>query len=242
MHRSIKDVININSIRSDKQEKIDQSVKALCSDLFSFVERNANIREKVRAKHIFCEKSNLNLHDLENKHNEALFFFWFCFDYVNIQGMTMYQYFLQKFSNELQESTLRVAPFLLALTIEPVVVQSKSEDDFSIIGNNIFTKQVEQMKGIDKPFVEVNKGDLLLGWTVKLGYEKRLIGPFISINSEKTNLYNGIIIHMFEREKMKRTLPSWRTFMKTNGYMFLFPAKLQKQSVKNIADSKNEQS
>jgi hypothetical protein len=230
MEHTIKDVVNIESLRIEKQQKIDNSVKETCANLFYFVERNANIREKVRAKHIFCEQTKLSLDELEDTKNKEFFFYWFCFDYVNIQGFTMYQLFLKQNSNNMPESSLRVSAFLLALTIEPIIVQSVSNDKRYIKGKNIFTNEVEQISSYNIPYNNTAIGDLLIGWTVKLGFEKKIIGPYTVINNEKALLYSKRINKMYLEEMNRKQLPSWRSFMKLFGFIYLYPKNINTYS------------
>jgi hypothetical protein len=223
MRRTIKDVVDIDSLRNKKQKGIDTIVKELCSNLFYFVERNANIREKVRAKHIFCEQSGLSLAQLEETNMKEKFYFWLCFDYVNIQGMTMFQLFLQQQGTRMSEKALRVVAFLLALTIEPINVKSISADKKKIVGKNIFTNDVEEIKSYDSPYNTVCESDLIIGWTARLGYEKKIIGPYTVITSQKALLYSKEIVTMYSNELDRIQLPSWRSFMKIHGIHFLFP-------------------
>ncbi|OZM56080.1 hypothetical protein CIB95_13300 [Lottiidibacillus patelloidae] len=223
MNHTIKDIVHIESLRHDKQQKIDHSVKETFADLFYFVERNANIREKVRAKHIFCEQTGLSLVELEDLKTKEIFSFWFCFDYVNIQGFTMYQLYLKQNSRTISESSLRVSAFLLALTIEPLLVENISSDKKCIVGKNVFTKEVQQISSFELPYNNTNIGDIIIGWTVKLGYEKKIISPFTVINSQKALLYSKRINKRYQEELNRKELPSWRSFMKLFGFIYLFP-------------------
>jgi hypothetical protein len=224
MHRTIKDVVNINSLRNEKQKGIDNHVKELFSDLFHFVERNANIREKVRAKHIFCEQSNMSLVQLEEGEIQKKFRFWLCFDYVNIQGMTMFQLYLQQHAAKVSENTLRVVAFLLALTLEPIIVTTISKCKTVLSGKNILTNEVKEIRSFDQPYTNICKDDLVVGWTAKLGYDKKIIGPYTVITNKKALSYSNDIIKMYYYEKMRVDLPSWRSFMKLHGINFLFPS------------------
>ena len=68
--------------------------------------RYTNIREKVRASHLFKELVNLPHEAALSDSHEQLFFQWFAFEYVTIQGKTLLQLFLADQAKQKTESFL----------------------------------------------------------------------------------------------------------------------------------------
>jgi hypothetical protein len=216
LNKNNNDIIDIVKLKEKKQQHVNKTVDELLHEFFYLLQRNTNIREKVRAKHFFCKGANLELVQLEHEPYLSHFQYWFAFDYVNIQGKTMYQQYLH---TELKDRHYRVGALLLAYIIEPIIISEISGKTCK--GENIFTEKIETLQLV-KGSLNANVGDLILCRTVFIGYEKQLLGPYSVINKNKVIEVRNKMLATFKFEKTERQIMSWQSYMKRSGFKFLF--------------------
>ncbi|RBW71439.1 hypothetical protein [Bacillus taeanensis] len=210
------DLINMEMLRKQKQQTYDAAIENLYDHYFFYLERRINIREKVRARHIFCNIVGIEPSHLLLERWEDHFEHWFAFDYRNIQGTTMFDRFLRENNTKWTEPMLKVSALFLLITLEPVVVTSGCKNNLLEV-KNIFTAQNEQVKIMKNSIHDIHNGDLLLIRKIKSGFRMMMIGPYWKIDYDKANA----VIQKIEKDfkNFQKEFPgcAYRTFLKING-------------------------
>ncbi|UZW67241.1 hypothetical protein OC195_06130 [Priestia flexa] len=89
MANNHQDIIDLIEIRKEKQSQTDDAIQSFYDEYVLFVMRYTNIREKVRASHLFRERTGLSQEQMQLSDKEYLFQHWFAFDYVTIQVLNI---------------------------------------------------------------------------------------------------------------------------------------------------------
>ncbi|PLR79144.1 hypothetical protein CU633_01900 [Bacillus sp. V3-13] len=216
--------LNLDHYRSQKQAQAEKSVQHLLRLAGDYTERNTNIREKVRAKHIFRKKLGLRNGHILTAVEEELFEQWFLFDYQTIQGFTMLSLFLKNQASNLTEPEMIQGALFLSSVLEPFTVISVDE------GNDELTVQdfsSEMTFPVFSKLHPLQSQNLQYVFIRKIPALKRdiAISPLFAVNGPEvfTKLENSFI-----EQKCEDASLSWRTFLKKNAILFLYEG-LRKQ-------------
>lgn len=214
MDRSI---LDLNSYREDKQVQGEKHAQRLLELADHYTERHANIREKVRAKHIFRKMLGLPPDSsFSPTHNEA-FQDWFLFDYKTIQGSSMFSLFLKNNSRQLTEPDLIQGALFLTSVMEPVEFI-----EADLVKKDLYFKSFEG----DVPFYMrhqrmdislASAGDLFFIRRIPLIYLDYGLGPVFRISGRNT-IKNMKSAYAEAKEKYPEL--TWRAFLKTNALLF----------------------
>jgi hypothetical protein len=210
------DLIDMKMLREQKQQVNDEMIEALYNQYFFYLERHMNIREKVRAKHIFCNIAGIEPAQLLLDRWKEHFEHWFAFDYRNIQGKSMFDRFLRESNLKLTEPMLKVSALFLMTTLEPVIVTKCCTNNLLEV-NNIFISQSEQVNSMKASFHDVHNGDLLFMRKVKSGFRMMMIGPYLKIDKQKISPVIKKIETDFETFQQEFPGRAFRTFLKMHA-------------------------
>ncbi len=112
------DVSNFKAYRDQKQTEADQALHELYESYFSWLEKNTNLREKVRAKHIFKEKTDMHPDKLNETSWLLQFEHWFAFDYVTVIGSRMFDLFVRKNQGYMTKKMLELSGLIMTSAIQ----------------------------------------------------------------------------------------------------------------------------
>ncbi|MEH7556512.1 nicotinate phosphoribosyltransferase [Priestia megaterium] len=207
------ELINFNEIREQKQLQSDNAICDFYNQYFFFVNRYTNIREKVRASHLFKELVNLPHEAPLSDSHEQLFFQWFAFEYVTIQGKTLLQLFLADQAKQKTESFLIQGAFFLTSVLEPIIV-SKVPNSFFLKGYTPLTNEQVIIKDVRGRFANLEEQQVIWIRKIKsIGYDV-LIDSFFLGHKQR-------IEQLVTQYNDKKNAMTWRSFLKQQAIYYV---------------------
>ena len=174
-------LIDFQQVKDKKQNHIERSLTELYELFFSYMEHEANIREKVRAKQLFAHKTKVPGELVLEQPNTLHFEHWFAFDYVTVIGSRMFDLFIREKKGELTKTMLDLSGFMMLMSLEPVRV--KEVYDNSVIIESLYTGEIREANFfIIIP--ELKKGEFSFVRTLRAGFKEMVFGPAFSIDAK----------------------------------------------------------
>lgn len=196
-------IVYLHNLREEKENQLVSFVSQHVSAAHTYVEREVNIREKVKAKHIFSEQISLEKGVVFSSLQEKLFNDWFTYDYVTISGMTIYQSYIKNENGQKHPLDSVVHALFMASVLEPFKV-------IKTVGENIHAKKLltgeECVIKTDRKVEEVDPSSILFLRSIPL-LDGQLCVSDMFIQQDHT------LIDLLLRE-FKKSNESWRTFLK----------------------------
>ncbi|TYS19793.1 hypothetical protein FZC78_01820 [Rossellomorea vietnamensis] len=211
-------LINLASYKDKKQQQAERHTEELYTQSLLYLERETNIREKVRAKFIFSKKFSLSLELAESGSAlDTLFRQWLLFDYKTAANKTVFHQFLQVKADGMTETDRMLGALFLTAAWEPVEVLEIDCYENSTIVQNILHKHKE---AVVNPFTQegaLKSGDLAFIRKIPLVSKGMLIGPAFRVKDGE--IFRGLLDH-YENRSMDRGI-AWRGFLKENAARFI---------------------
>ncbi|KKI91644.1 hypothetical protein WQ54_13545 [Bacillus sp. SA1-12] len=132
---TMNNIIHFQALRKEKEKQLSSFICQHAASLHHYVARDVNIREKVKAKHIFSEKVGCVPTSIFSKMEEQLFLDWFAYDYATIRGITIYQTFVEQLSKKGHPLDRIVHALFMASVLEPFKV-------IKCDGNHIYAEKL----------------------------------------------------------------------------------------------------
>jgi hypothetical protein len=217
---SEKDIIKLEPVRKKKQQEYDRALEFMYVSYFSYLRRHANIREKVRAKHIFREQTGLSQEQLLEKTWENQFEHWFAFDYRNIQGGRMFDLYLKEEKKRMTEPMFVLAALLLTIVLEPIIVEGVYHKG-KIKAVNPFEKKPQIIFGQSYPFSDIRSGDLLFIRKIKSAYQMTMLGPYLRVPHTEKNRTLEQLDADYKKFLQTHEEATLRTFLKASALQYI---------------------
>lgn len=169
-------LVDLQKVKKNKQKVIQNTFVDLYDWMFTFVQYEANLREKVRAKHLFCHKLGLDNNKELDPSLQVHFEHWLLFDYVTVVGSRLFDLFVRAKKSDMSKQMLELSGILMLTHLELFQVHDNKDDTVSV--HPIFdetNKIIEASPYLFEPDVKV--GDLVFMRISMVGFEKRIIGP-----------------------------------------------------------------
>ncbi len=212
MANNHQDIIDLIEIRKEKQSQTDDAIQSFYDEYVLFVMRYTNIREKVRASHLFRERTGLSQEQMQLSDKEYLFQHWFAFDYVTIQGRTLLQQFISEKAATRNETFLIQSALFLTSVLEPIIV-SKVCESFYVKGYSPLTNKQVIIKDVKGRFKNTDVEKVLWVRKIKsLGYDVLVGSYFIQAEASMEKLHQSLN----QNEKL-----TWRQFLKRYAVAYL---------------------
>ncbi|MFV2049349.1 hypothetical protein ACEWK1_18550 [Metabacillus sp. YM-086] len=196
-------IVYLHNLREEKENQLVSFVSKHISATHMYVERQVNIREKVKAKHIFSEQISLEKGVVFSSLQDKLFNDWFTYDYVTISGMTIYQSYIKNANGQKHPLDSVVHALFMASVLEPFKV-------IKTVGENIHAKKLltgeECVIKTDRKVEEVAPSSILFLRSIPL-LDGQLCVSNIFIQQDDT-LIDELLT------EYKKSSESWRTFLK----------------------------
>ncbi|WP_026690698.1 hypothetical protein [Alteribacter aurantiacus] len=176
-------IVDFEQMKKKKQTIYEQALMDVYGLLFSYVEKHANLREKVRAKHLFTHKAGLSNTQLDKTY-QLHFEHWFVFDYVTVIGSRVFDMFVRESKNDLTKPMLDLCGHLMLMTLEPVKVNKVSGESITV--ERLITG-VEQEVQCFLISPNVTEGDYGFMRLAPVGFSTKIIGPGFSIDQREVN-------------------------------------------------------
>ncbi len=207
MENTIKD---LEAYRKQKQAKGEENALALYRKAQKDSAVNANIREKVRARHIFREAAGLPGGIPFSSEQEEVFEDWFLFDYISIRGFTMFNLFLRRNTGQLAEADLIQGALFLSSVLQPVKIE-RAEGE-KLAAYDILTGEKLQLKAAES--ISLEEGHSYFIRCIPVFSRTFCFGPAFPMDNTDAVVerYNEAV-----REGM-----TYRPFLKKTAVAFLF--------------------
>lgn len=139
-------IVHLHKFRNKKQLQGEEASFQLIEKVKRYSERHLNIREMVRAKHIFKLHLQLKEEDEIPSSMYQLFTDWLIFDYQTIHGVSVFQLFLQRQRTQMHEYEMIQAALCMAAVMEPLLITNY--DGKTIVGYDL--NEEEQVVSLNK--------------------------------------------------------------------------------------------
>ncbi|MBT2691171.1 hypothetical protein J7I93_23845 [Bacillus sp. ISL-47] len=210
-------ILNLNSFRETKQLQGEKNAVQLYTLAGDYTERTANIREKVRAKHLFRKTLGLSPEAAFTALQNGVFQNWFLFDYKTIQGSTMFSLFLKNNSRQLSEPDLIQGALFLTSAMEPIRVKKFDRNVITAVGAE--HESSFQMRHMDGDLPDMSAGEWFFIRKIPIQMFDIAMGPILPIKDKVTV---DRMLEAYSEAKLKFPELTWRAFLKTNVLYFLF--------------------
>lgn len=196
-------IVYLQNLREEKENQFVSFVSKHRSSIHTYVDRQVNIREKVKAKHIFTDLVNCEKGAVFSPLEERLFLDWFTYDYLTIRGMTIYQSFIEYSNRQSHPLDSVVHALFMASVLEPFKVIKYSGKH--IYAEKILTGEECVIKtNINKP--DLNETDTLFLRTIPV-LDAQLCVSELFFQPDHF-MVESLLTHY------KKSTDSWRTFLK----------------------------
>ncbi|PTX65045.1 hypothetical protein C8P63_101269 [Melghirimyces profundicolus] len=209
-------IIDFSRRRTRWQKEQFRAFHRLIRQLFRYVESETNLREKVRARHLFSSLTGV-LPPGRKERKDEWFQIWYALDYLNIQGARHLDRYMEKYRSRLSDKDLQLMAALLASYFS---VYRLEESD-------------RRMRVVREAFRKGEKGDKVLGAgsspsasglyflrPVKVGVQYTPLGPAVPVTPVQKEWMEEWLESVYRQEKEQRGQPSplpWRMFMQQWG-------------------------
>ncbi|WP_442595543.1 hypothetical protein [Neobacillus sp. D3-1R] len=218
MNEKEESVFDLVSYRDQKQLQAEKNAKSIYSLATDFAIRYSNIREKVRAKHLFRQQIYFHQELPLPNYLEELFQQWFLFDYHTIQGETMFSLFLKNYSNRLTEPEMILGALFLTTYVEPFEIIEVSQESRTMLVRDALEAKKFTITLCSNEITYGNKGEYVFLRRLPLVTKDWAVGPVFSVPSNE--LAKQVIFSFMESKKNNSSL-TWRAFLKRQGYFLL---------------------
>jgi hypothetical protein len=211
-------LINLASYKRKKQQQAEEHTEDLYQQSLLFLERETNIRERVRAKFFFLKKFSLPFEGVpEGSDLDILFRQWLLFDYKTAANKTVFHQFLNKNAGQMAETDRMLGALFLTAAWEPVEVMEIDCDENSLIVQNMIHKHSEVVVYPSRKGSNWKAGDLVFMRKIPLVTKGMLIGhPFRVKDGE---VFAGLMDH-YESVSKDHSI-TWRSYLKENAARFI---------------------
>ncbi|WP_096189769.1 hypothetical protein [Evansella halocellulosilytica] len=205
-------LVDFQKMKEKKQSDAENTLLDLYESLFQYIEKEANLREKVRAKHIFAHKVGIPKGEPMASDIHMHFEHWFAFDYITVVGSRMFDLFIRDKKETMSKKMLELSSFLLLMTFEPVRLQETEKNYVNY--KSIITKENKQATPFIFP-IEGKYDDIVLIRTVQTGFKQMMIGPTIPLND------HGAALITKKLENHQNSVIHKRKYLKEYGIDYL---------------------
>ncbi|MFB5663916.1 hypothetical protein [Alteribacillus sp. HJP-4] len=162
------------AFRREKQQNADENLIKLLTDFEQWLGPNTNLREKVRAKHIFAEKVKINVDEVDQPGWSVFFEDWFAFDYITVIGTHLFDMFIKKQADKLSAPELQLAGLVMTSVLEPL--QIKENHDQLLETESLQSGERKTVSLLPKSMFSIDvKEEWLLVRSVYCGFQHRII-------------------------------------------------------------------
>jgi hypothetical protein len=213
-----KTLIDFNSYRQQKQLQAEHNAASLFSLATDYSIRYSNIREKVRAKHLFRGQIHYSDELPLPKYLEDIFQQWFLFDYHTIQGETMFSLFLKQHSTKLSEPELVLGALFLATYLEPFKMVEINNEKRCFIVKEIVEEENQYTIIKTSNVFDLKKGEYVFLRRLPLLNKDWAIGSVFPIETKELI---DQLVDTYKQIKLVNPSLTWRTYLKRKGYFLV---------------------
>ncbi|WP_027416849.1 hypothetical protein [Aneurinibacillus terranovensis] len=215
--QSMSILVDFLAERHSKQRHYDGLCQKLLNDLREHGCQTLNLREKVRAKHLFRNRIQLSSEALLLPFWEAQYGMWFLLEYQNIKGERIIEKYLLEHHPKLSEEELHLAAYWMAAYPSVYKVEEEWKEGYRLV--DLWSEQTIDVTLKRDEFVrrEFIVGQYLFARVVKVGFIHCFLGPYALLNKEKIVDIKKSMEESFYQSKEENSQWSWRLFMQHHG-------------------------
>ncbi|MDQ0298535.1 hypothetical protein J2S78_000943 [Salibacterium salarium] len=172
-------VPDLKKYRQEKQQQADQDFIELLECYNSWLKRNTNLREKVRAKHLFAELADQTVEDLEEQPWKQYFEDWFAFDYITIIGTRLFDMFVKENAKNLSPSKIQLSGLILTAVLEPFQIIDRNNN--TILATPLLGDDEKRLTSVYELDATSSETSHILARTVHCGFEDRAFSPMVPL-------------------------------------------------------------
>jgi hypothetical protein len=195
-------IISFQNIRKEKEIQLSTFIVGQVESIHSYVDRHVNIREKVKAKHIFREIVGCERSSVFSKIEEQLFLDWFTYDYITIKGTTIYQAYVEHTTKVRHPLDAVVHALFMASVLEPFKVIKSDESHIYakkiLTGDPCMIKTISEGKMLDEGIIFLRSIPVL---------DQLLCISEIFVQDDEKSIHTLL-------NQIEKSTDSWRTFLK----------------------------
>lgn len=196
-------IVQLASLRKEKEYQLISFINQHVNSIQGYVDRHVNIREKVKAKHIFSGKIGSETIPVFSNLQEQLFIDWFTYDYLTIRGMTIYQTFVTQQGNNRHPLDPVVHALFMASVLEPFKVIKSAETH--IYAEKLLSGEQCKIK-IHSNRVVPYQDEVIFLRSIPV-FDQFICISDIFVQREKASILN-LLTHLDKESE------GWRTFLK----------------------------
>ncbi|RKD68753.1 hypothetical protein ATL39_3215 [Sinobaca qinghaiensis] len=112
------DIPDFQAYKKQQQAEADEALISLLSRFSEWVEAHTNLREKVRAKHLFEEWTGCPTAELEQGEWNINFLDWMKYDYKSVAGSRLFDQFIKAEAASLSSTQRQLAALIMVSALE----------------------------------------------------------------------------------------------------------------------------
>ncbi|RSL32916.1 hypothetical protein D7Z54_12885 [Salibacterium salarium] len=209
-------VPDFEEYRKEKQQQADQDFIELLELYTGWLKHHTNLREKVRAKHLFAELTNRAVEDLEEQPWKRYFEDWFAFDYITIIGTRLFDMFVKEKADVLSPEKIQMSGLVMTAALEPFQIL-KQEDQGALV-TPLLREDEKRLTSLFETSRNVGETSYILARTIHCGFENRIFSPIVPLVLPEQN---DFIDQWKTLSKAKEAEQQRLRFMKENGASWL---------------------
>ncbi|CAM3855652.1 hypothetical protein [Alkalicoccus chagannorensis] len=210
-----KNIYSSIDFEAAKQEKERQELEAAQSFL-SMIRQEAlsgvNLREKVRAKHLFQDLTGMDVDQGTDAVYEH-FLYWLMLDYVTVVGSRPLDLFVRREQHAMTSAELGAAGLFMLMRLEPYFV---TESHNGVCYAQCWEDSRKyKLSGLKKPLTASENSWILCRTTI-IGTERRAAGPMIQLAEAEEKRFLETLENQWNMGEK-----SYQRYMKEAGVAFL---------------------
>ncbi|GAB7388856.1 hypothetical protein BSNK01_26940 [Bacillaceae bacterium] len=210
-------VIDFAQEREARQRAYCEAEKSFFQGLQKFAEQNVNLREKVRARHIFRALTGASAEELVLPRWEAQFESWFLLEYLNIKGRKILERYIEEKRQELNEAEITVAAHLLVTYPSVYLLCERRDDAYKLREIWREGESPVQWVAAERLGGPAAVGDYLFARIAKVGFIEQAVGTTTLLNEKGIPALKEQMRKKYEEFRKKTAGGSWRLFMQRYG-------------------------
>lgn len=206
-------VIDADRVRAEQEKRLIKLFTELYEDLFSYIEHDTNLREKVRAKHTYRYRTGLPDH-FPLPEDELIYFQeWFAFDYITVSGARIFDLFVRNNQGVFNRHMLELAGVLMLMHLQPVRITGKNAQHLLV--SPAFEAEKEWHVESNQDLNQLNTGDLIFARITQVGSRRLIVGTPFTIAPEQEAIVLEKLSGIYQQGDS-----SFRKYMKEFGIDF----------------------
>lgn len=205
-------LVDFKRVKELRQKEYVRSAEMLYESLFQFIQTEMNLREKVRAKHMFRELCGIEKERALTSFEEMHFEHWLMFDYITVIGSRPLDLYIRAKKEKMPSKLVETAGLFMLMYLAPYRVEKLEAGTLTLLDDEQNRRKVQPLGEV----ADTEEGDMILARISTVGFESMMIGPVIRIGRGNENTVMEEI-----NDKKGDGRKAYHRFMKEMGVKYL---------------------